>query len=178
MQTDLIMTVIGPDRPGLVDELSGIVAAHQGNWLESRMSRLGGQFAGILRVQIPAEAEEGLRHALESLQARGMQTVLRTEHPAEPGASSKAGALVELELVGQDRPGIVREISRVLARHRVNVEELTTGCVSAPMSGEALFTATARLFCPAGSDLKQIRADLESIASDLMVDVLFGKPAK
>jgi glycine cleavage system regulatory protein len=175
MQIDLIMTVIGPDRPGLVDRLASLIASHQGNWLESRMSRLGGQFAGILRVQVPSQSESALRNALETLAADGLQVVLRGEQNQE--SSTSRGALVELELVGQDQPGIVRQISKVLASHGVNVEELATGCVSAPMSGETLFTAKAKLLLPKGCDPKRLRADLEAIASDLMVDVLFGKPA-
>src|SRR6266498_4366947 len=65
MQITLVMTVIGRDRPGLVDSLAGLVAQHGGNWLDSRMSRLGGQFAGILRVQIPVEREAPLVRSLK-----------------------------------------------------------------------------------------------------------------
>ena len=57
MQRLLVMTVIGQDRPGLVESVAALVAENGGNWLESRMSRLGGHFAGILRVEVPGENE-------------------------------------------------------------------------------------------------------------------------
>src|SRR5439155_4367928 len=116
-----VMTVIGRDRPGLVDSLAGLVAEHGGNWLESRMSRLGGQFAGILRVQIPAEKEAALARSLKELEREGLTVVIHSERP-KPEAPARP--LVFLEITGQDRPGIVHQISHALASHAVNVEEL------------------------------------------------------
>src|SRR6266436_4889060 len=103
------MTVIGQDRPGLVDTVAGLVAEHGGNWLESSMSRLGGQFAGILRVEVPADRERNLVSALEALAAKGLHVVV---HPDQAVPVSKAAQLSLLEVVGHDRPGIVRQISR------------------------------------------------------------------
>src|SRR5512143_1344607 len=145
MQRLLVMTVIGQDRPGLVESVAGLVAEHGGNWLESRMSRLGGQFAGILRVEVPSENEPALVAALRKLDALGLTVVVHPDQakplPARPRQSL-------LEIVGQDRPGIVRQISHVLASFGVNVEELETECASAAMSGEPLFKARARLSLP------------------------------
>lgn len=168
MQRTLVMTLMGADRPGLVEQVAALVAQHGGNWLESRMAHLGGQFAGILRVSVPAERQAALETALRQLGQAGLQVVFHAE-PAE-AARPAAGRWMRLELVGQDRPGIVREISRVLAAHGVNVEELETGCESAPMSGEVLFRAQAQLSVPAACDLDALRAALEKIAADLIVD--------
>ncbi|MGD0537414.1 MAG: ACT domain-containing protein [Verrucomicrobiota bacterium] len=168
MQAPLVMTVIGRDRPGLVEVVARLVAAHGGNWLESRMCRLGGEFAGILRVQVPADREAALIAALTNLAAEGLTVVAHRDQPTV-AASGPAAAVIEL--VGQDRPGIVREISAELARHGVNVEELVTECSSAPMSGEPLFKARATLGLPAGCDLAALRTGLEKIAADLLVDV-------
>src|SRR5213076_1039706 len=119
----LVMTVIGADRPGLVDSLAGLVAEQGGNWLESRMSRLGGQFAGILHVQVPAEKEAALIQSLKDLEREGVTIVVHSERPKpEPSA----GPMVFLEIMGQDRPGIVHQISHALASHAVNVEDLDT----------------------------------------------------
>jgi glycine cleavage system regulatory protein len=161
------MTVIGRDRPGLVEMVARLVAVHGGNWLESRMCRLGGEFAGILRVQVPADREAALIVALTNLAAEGLNVVTHRDQPtvAAPGPAAV------IELVGQDRPGIVREIAAELARHGVNVEELVTECSSAPMSGESLFKARATLGLPAGCDLAALRTGLEKIAADLLVDV-------
>ena len=168
MQTPLVMTVIGRDRPGLVDLLSGLIAQHRGNWLESRMSRLGGHFAGILRLEVPAARQAALVEALGALGKQGLSVVCHADAP-ETVAGQAASA--RLELVGQDRPGIVSQISSALARHGVNVEELTTECSSAPMSGETLFKAEARLYVPPSCQVDELRRELEKSAADLVVEV-------
>jgi len=165
------MTVIGQDRPGLVESVADLVASHGGNWLESRMSRLGGHFAGILRVEVPAEKEQALVANLKGLSSRGLSAVV---HSDQRKAEPPAGRLRILEIVGQDRPGIVREISHALAGHGVNVEELQTECASAAMTGETLFKARAKLRIPDSADVETIRQNLEKIASD----VRFHRKAK
>lgn len=172
MNLPLVMTIIGPDRTGLVERLASIVAEHDGNWLESQMSHLGGHFAGLLRIQIPADKEPDLRRALEALEAQGLKIVAHADPAPQPRAE---GAQVVLEIVGQDRPGIVRQISSALAKHGANVETLNTECLSAPMSGETLFKAEARLHIPASSNVAELRKDLEKIAHDLMADLVFGE---
>ena len=168
VQLSLVMTVIGRDKPGLVDSLAGIVADHGGNWLESRMSRLGGKFAGILRVQVPAEKEAALVGALKKLEPEGLTVVVHSDR--QDHAQSER-ALVFLEIVGQDRPGIVHQISHALAAHGVNVEELNTECASAAMTGETLFKAQAKLNIPELCNLAGLRNELEKIAGDLIVDL-------
>jgi len=170
MPIPLVMTIISPDRTGLVESVARAVADHGGNWLESRMCRLGGEFAGILRVEIAAEKKSALLAALEKLQANGLQIVVRAD---EPVAKTGAGKQTKLEIVGSDRPGIVREITAALARAHVNVEEFSSEVVSAPMSGETLFKAVARLQLPERCDVAALKKDLEKIAADLLVDVSF-----
>lgn len=170
MQLSLVMTMIGPDRPGLVEAVAAIVTEHGGNWLESRMSRLGGHFAGILRVEFPAQKEDAIVRALQNLESTGLSVVIHLDRqkltPSEQPLSS-------LEIVGHDRPGIVREISRVLAGHSVNVEDLNTERASAAMSGEMLFKAKAKLKIPASCDVNGLRQALEKIAGDLIVEITF-----
>ena len=164
---DLVVTLIGPDRPGLVESLAKRVAAHGGNWVESRMAHLAGQFAGILRVEVPPESLSALQAALAELEKDGLRVVAESDaRPATEGVRA-----MELRAVGQDHPGIVRDISEVLLRHGVNIEELTTDQVSAPMAGGLLFSAKGRLHVPPGTDADRLRADLEKIADDLMVDL-------
>lgn len=165
------MTLIGKDRPGLVDAVARLVAEHGGNWLESRMCRLGGEFAGILRLQVPCEQETALTQALQALQTQGLSVVTRTDATDALPVSARSAAL---EIVGQDRPGIVRQIAAALARQQVNVEEFTSECSSAPMSGETLFKAEARLQIPADCDVINLRRELEQIAADLLVDITFS----
>jgi glycine cleavage system regulatory protein len=172
MQRLLVMTVIGADRPGLVESVAALVAEHGGNWLESSMSRLGGQFAGILRVEVPLERERALMTALEGLSGKGLQVVV---HADQPAATLQASRLSMLEVVGHDRPGIVRQISHTLAAEGVNVEELHTERSSAAMSGESLFKARAKVSIPPSVDTGLLRAKLERIAEDLIVDISFSE---
>ncbi len=172
MQRALVMTVIGRDRPGLVETIANLVTEHGGNWLESRMARLGGQFAGILRIQLPPEKEAALLAALEGLEQRGLSVMA---HPDVAPSASGGVAAYNLELVGQDRPGIVRQIAGALADFGVNVEELDTECGSAAMSGETMFKARARLSIPAGADVESIRQTLERIAADLIVEITLAQ---
>ena len=171
MQIPLVMTIISPDRTGLVESIARVLAAHGGNWLESRMCRLGGEFAGILRIEISAEKKSALVDALQKLQAGGLQITVRGD---ASGLAAAAGQQTQLEIVGADRPGIVREITAALARAGVNVEEFSSEVSSAPMSGETLFTAKARLQLPDRCDVSALKMDLEKIAADLLVDVSFA----
>lgn len=166
----LVMTVLAEDQPGLVDLLASLIARHQGNWLESRMARLGGHFAGLLRVEVPDDQEPDLARALRDLQERKIAVSLHSDSAEAAPAPSTLGSL---ELVGQDRPGIIQSIGGALARAGVNVEELETSCESAPMTGESLFRASARLQLPQGCDIPKLNAELERIAADLMVDLHF-----
>jgi glycine cleavage system regulatory protein len=162
------MTIIGADRPGLVGRLSSVIAEHGGNWLESRMAHLGGHFAGVLRIDVPATRENELVAALHALQAEGLSVV---SHKGGSAQASASGTLATVEVVGQDRPGIVRQISLVLAQQKANVEELTTACEHAAMSGENVFRAVAKIQLPESTTIGQLRTALEQIAADLMVDV-------
>jgi glycine cleavage system regulatory protein len=168
MPLPLVMTIVAPDRPGLVESIAAVVAENGGNWLESRMSRLGGQFAGILRLEIAAEKRDQFLAALHPLETAGIKLVVQAD---ELDFAPSGDRVAELTLVGQDRPGIVRQISRAFARHGLNVEELSTECSSAPMSGETLFHATARVQIPSSCRLPELQEELERIAADLMVDV-------
>ena len=170
MLATLVMTVIGADRPGLVQMVAARVADRGGNWLESRMCRLGGQFAGILRVEVPQERRDDLVTALRSLEQDGLGVIIHAEGAAI-GTDLSKGLLATVELVGTDRPGILRSISGVFAAHGVNVEELASERVNAPMDGGVLFQARATVFVPTSVRLSAVRQDLEKIAADLMVDV-------
>jgi glycine cleavage system regulatory protein len=174
MLATLVMTVIGADRPGLVQLVAARVADHGGNWLESRMGHLGGQFAGILRVEVEANRRDELVNALRDLERDGLRVIVHAEPGAEASAAQAGagiGSLATIELVGQDRPGILRSVSGVFAAHGVNVEELASERVPAPHGGGTLFQARATVFVPAKAKIGDVRADLEKIAADLMVDL-------
>jgi glycine cleavage system regulatory protein len=162
--SSLVVTILGRDRPGLVGAVSEAALAHGANWEASRMVRLGGQFAGVVLLTVAAERAAALRAALARLE--GLTVSVHDSEPARPAARP-----VRLELVGNDRPGILREIARALAARGVNVEDLHTECVSAPMTGALLFELEARLDVPAELRLEELRRELEAIAHDLMIDL-------
>jgi len=168
MRQAWVLTVIGSDRPGLVESVAEVVAGHGGNWEASRMAHLGGQFAGMLRVSAPAEASDALLEALRGLEAEGLKIVVAAD---EGDAAAETRRTVTLEVIGHDRPGIVQQISAALARRAVNVEELATSVESAAMSGETLFRAVAKLCAPADLAIEALRDELERIGHDLQVDV-------
>ena len=165
----LVLTAIGDDRPGLVEQLATAISQHQGNWLESSMSHLSGKFAGIVCVSLPEAQLEALKATLA-----GLPGLRITSEDSAHGISVEAGTgnrRLKLSLVGHDRIGIVREVSQVLARHAINVEALNTHTASAPMSAAILFHATAELTALSSLDARALTADLELLSNDLMVDI-------
>ncbi|MDB6442308.1 MULTISPECIES: glycine cleavage system protein R [Pseudomonas] len=169
----LVITVFAPDRPGQVERIADCIAAHGGNWLESRMSRLAGQFAGILRISAPAESQEALIEALQGLSVNGIR-VLIAESTVEQSCDWKP---IAMELVGNDRPGIVRDITRLLSEQGVNVERLVTHVGPAPMSSELLFHAEAILGVPLTLSLDTLQERLETLADELMVELKLSDEA-
>lgn len=171
--TTLVITVIGDDRPGLVSELAAVVADQGGSWGRSQLAELAGKFAGIVTVDLPADKVADLTAALEGLEGALETSVHEVDGPATLHEPQEQ---YTLELVGNDRPGIVREISTVLAQHGVSIEELDTWTSPTPESGGELFEAviTVRVEPGADTDLDAVRAALESLADELMVDLSFA----
>lgn len=165
----LVFTVIAQDQPGLVERLAGCVAGHGGNWLESRMVRMADQFAGIVEVSVEAAQRSALVDALQSLDGIRVLVAPSGQVPAGDWKS------VRLELVGNDRAGIVRDLTRLLAGQGVNVESLSTDVVEAPMSGEPLFQCEAILAVPAGLALPDLQQAVETLADELMVELTLSE---
>jgi len=163
---------MGKDQPGLVESIASVISQEGGNWLESRMCHLGGQFAGVLRVAVGKERETSLMRSLLQLQDSGLNITVKSE-PAEADLGKRS--LVTLDLLGSDQVGIVSRISALLASLDVNVEELQTELTTAPMSAELLFKARGLLHLPNGLDPDKLRDELEAIAADLMVDLQLHK---
>lgn len=170
MSASVVITVVSDDHPGIVESLSQVLAGHRGNWTESNMMSLAGKFAGILLAELPETEADAFIEDLRALETRGLKVVAQRS-----GDVPAAGEMRELtlELVGQDHPGIVRDITRALASHRINVQELETRCQSASMSGETLFLAKARLQVPGDTPVDRIQDELELLANELMVDIRF-----
>ena len=167
MARSFVFAVIGRDRPGLVETMSDIVVAHGGNWLDSRMISLADQFVGVALVTVPEENTAAFTEALKKLDSGGLRVMLE---PTGERAMPEAAPKLAIRLMGHDRPGIVREISRVLHKHNVNISELTTGTARVPMSGDTFFRASAELQVQPGFQLEKLRGDLEALSHEIMVD--------
>jgi glycine cleavage system regulatory protein len=168
MSTSIVLTVVSDDHPGIVESLSRVLTEHGGNWAESSMMSLAGKFAGILLAEVPDDQFEDLMAALQALEAKGLQIVAQRSESESVADRTREHSI---ELVGQDHPGIVHDITEVLSRHGINVQELETTVQSASMSGEHLFMAHARIFIPMEVSLDQLQGELEELANELMVDI-------
>lgn len=167
MDAEIVITLMAPDRPGLVHALAEPVSQHGGNWIDSAMARLGGAFAGIVRVSAPAERADALLAALRALSGDGV--TITAERAAPPPRNQ--GPAATLSLTCADHPGVVRAVSATLADLGVSIETLETRVFSGSMSGEHLFEAKATIRLPPGADAARVREALETIAADLMADV-------
>ena len=167
MPIEMVLTIISRDRPGLVQTLAQVVVDHSGNWIDSSMARLGGEFAGILRVDVSERTVAGFEKSLAALAEQGIAVTVRRDSAAPKSHGRRA----HLDLTGADHPGIVRDISSALAHHGVSIDELHTEVRPGSMTGEPLFTAQAIVILPAGLTTDELREQLERIANDIMVDL-------
>lgn len=164
----LVLTVIGDDRVGLVEALADTVTNHGGNWEHSQMAELAGKFAGIVVVTVPADRTAELTDALLALD--GLLAV--SAHPGtDADAEQQSWPLLALDLVGNDRPGIVHEVSAVLSGHGLSIATMTSETHDAPMAGGMIFEAHVVARVPPSADLAGVRAGLEDLAAELMVDI-------
>lgn len=169
MLTSLILTVTSPDKPGVVEAVAKILADNRGNWLESHFAQLAGRFAGIVRVQVDADATEALRDAFAALSRQRIS--VSVDEDIEAAAPPTKVIKASFHALGPDRPGIVREISQAFVEYSINIEEIATRLSSMPYSGEPLFEAEGVLSIPAELNIDEIDDRLDSIADQLGVDI-------
>jgi glycine cleavage system regulatory protein len=171
MKTSIILSAVASDRPGLTQGLAEAVLAGGGNWLESHLSHLGGKYLGSILVELDSARLADLQQAVERLNAAGLHVSIV---PAGPVQAAE-GVPLSFELVGQDRPGIVHEVTAVLAELGVNIEDFATRTENGAWSGERLFRATARLTVPAPLAPDDVQSALEAISGEIMVDFTISR---
>lgn len=174
MKVSLVLTVLGPDRPGLVSALAARASACGANWMESNMAQLAGSFAGIVRLEIAAAKAQALETALRELETDGLRLTIARGIESAGGAVSRG---THIELLGNDRPGIVSEISTVLARLGASIDRMETRCECASFSGDPMFRAQIDLQLPAEVSLAALRDAIEALANELMVDIKLADSA-
>jgi glycine cleavage system regulatory protein len=163
----LILSVMGSDRPGLTQALAGAVLASGGNWLESHLSRLGGLYVGSVLVELAPDGVDRLRAAVQAVDAHGLEVRITSAVEA-PGS---LGDAIRFSLVGQDRPGIVHQVTAILSGLEVNIEAFDTKISAEPHSGAPLFHLEARLRLPPTLRAGAVQAALEAISGEIMVDI-------
>lgn len=169
MNKQVIMTVISEDRPGIVESIAKVVSQHNGNWLESRLSRLAGKFAGIVQISVEEEQCDALVKQLQALQQHGISIAIDANHTNTN--SVQPNATWRFSIMGNDRPGIIREVSQAFAKRHINLEELNSQCTSAPHSGVPLFSASGKIQLPDNLDIDDLEESLAKISDDLAIDI-------
>jgi glycine cleavage system regulatory protein len=170
MNTSIVLTIIADDKPGIIESVSNALKNHDGNWTQSSMSSLAGQFAGILLASVPSDKADACLAELKALESDGLRIIVRAGADEPRTESIKE---FSMELIGNDHPGIVHDITRVLASHKVSVIDFETSVEAASMGGGELFKARAQLLVPDSSDIFALESELEDIANDLMVEISF-----
>lgn len=170
MQKQLVITMTGNDRVGLVEEVTKIILVYQGNVAASRMARLGGEFAMLMMISIAEEHLAGLQAGLNDLRNQGFELAIR---PTERGFSKKFAGWhrYQIDVRGADHEGIIHEITRYLAREGANVETIDTGTEDAPFGGTMLFTMSAKVVAPPNLSLAIMEEALGAIGDQVNVDV-------
>lgn len=167
---NIVVTFVGKDKPGLVDQLAAHIVKHNGNWLGSSMSHLAGQFAGIIQVELPE-----LELAKFSLAMGQIEDLTLTIQQGQNTASDiEPEELLNIAIVCNDRSGIVQEITKALHSVDANIEQLGSQLESAANTGQTLFRAHITALLPEHSSVDQLREAIERIGDDVMVDVEYG----
>jgi len=166
MDRTVILTVVGSDRPGLTRAIADAVYAAGGNWLESHLSRLGGKYVGSVLVELPEERLDELEKAACEIDAFG----IKVDIIGSAKTDERTGQSLTIEIVGQDRPGIVREVTTVLAGLEVNIEDFATAIEGSAWSGAPLFKGKMKLLVPENLSTDIVCEALEGISGEIMVD--------
>jgi len=167
---NVVVTFVGQDKAGLVDQLAQIVVTHEGNWLGSSMSHLAGQFAGIVQVELPELQLAKFSLALGQLE--DLHTMIQEGH--NTAQQLEAQDLLNISVVCNDRAGIVQELTKALHSVDANIEQLGSQLESAANTGALLFRANVTVLLPEHSSIEALTDAIEELGDDVMVDVEYG----
>ena len=170
--TSLVVSIVGPDRHGIVSLLADRAQRYGANWAASRMTRLASEFAGTVHFEVPRENADALATALRQLESSGLQVVIARSDGATVPPTLRS---VELELVGDDRVGIVSKVTKILSERGISIESLHTEIIRSGVSGTQIFKIGAHLLVPAKLSIDALRQELGALASEMMVDIALGE---
>lgn len=167
MQQLLVFTFISDDKPGIVERLSQTVTEAGGNWLESRLTKLAGKFAGFVQISTPSDNVSQIENALHKLNDEGIAVLFAEDANASNFESHET---LQLNIIGLDRTGIIKELASAFAAHHLNVVSLQSHTESAAMSAEELFKAEVTLDMHSKFDKDKFSDELEDICNELDLD--------
>ncbi|MBN9214244.1 MAG: amino acid-binding ACT protein [Microbacterium sp. SCN 70-200] len=165
----LVLTVVGDDRAGLVNALAQKIAEVGGNWEQSELAELAGAFAGIVLVSVPDDHVAAFTTALRDLD--GLLSVTAHTGSAADAAAGESGHTLAFTVLGNDRPGIVRDVTAAIAAHALSIDTFRSRTLEAPMAGGTLFEASVSVSVPASADAEAITRALEALAGEIQVDL-------
>ncbi|UFS69311.1 ACT domain-containing protein [Geomonas sp. RF6] len=177
MRRNIVFTLTGPDRVGLVESVTKLLLAHSANVESSRMARLGGEFAMLALVSLPAEKLPQIDRDLDALTANGYKV---TTTPTEPGysATPRGWRAFQIEVEGADHEGIIHEVARYLSERGINIESMETGVTPAPITGTPLFNMTAIVAVPPALADRSWEVALQEAGNHLNVDITLSPVTK
>ncbi len=170
--TSLVVSLVGADRQGIVSSVAERAQRFGANWAASRMTRLAGEFAGMVHLEVPREKADALATALRDLASSGLQVVVARSDGANLPSSLR---VVELELVGEDRLGIVSNLTKLLAGRGISIESIHTDIVRSGVSGKQTFKIEAHLLVPAALSVEALQQEVGTLASEMMLDIALGE---
>ena len=170
MRKNIVFTLTGADRIGIVEEVTKILFEHEGNVETSRMVRLGGEFAMLALVSLPTEQLASLNKVVDSLRRQGFMVI--TSQTEQTYAEKYAGWLpYDIDVHGSDHEGIIHEIARHLSQCGINIESMDTELTRAPMSGTPFFNMKAMVVVPPALSSQDWQDELAEVGHKLDVDI-------
>lgn len=168
MTESLVLTICAHDRPGVMQRISNVISENGGNWLESRMARLGGQFAGIVRIECNEQILGTLKESLKALAAEAISIEIHDQGDLSDYPYTRC---LRIDIFGNDRPGIVSQLTQAISKAGANIEELNTSIESAAMSGHSIFHASGSICLPNETDEQSLINAVENLSDDLNVEI-------
>lgn len=166
----LVVTAIGHDKRGTVEKITDVAIAHQANIEESKMARLGGEFAVIMLLSLLDESVDDILTGFDNLKAQGLTVTTRITDFSRL-QKFKGYVPYEISVIGADHEGIVNRVARYLASEQINIEEMDTTVANAPNTGTPLFSMSARVQSPPDLSLSKLRKKLAKVGDELDVDI-------
>lgn len=161
----LVISIMGKDKPGLVDSLAKCVYKHQGNWQGSSFAHMAGMFTGFVEVHVSDDEKQNLINALDGISDLSVQSVAVT------GETDSNTTTLTVNVMGNDKAGIVQELTSVLHQFNLNILTFASHCESAPNWGSLIFKVKAEIGVPEDFDDGALQEALEALANDLVVDI-------